>query len=46
MSILKFSSNVKEFVIQNILLKKKPKPNTIPKIKKFFSKGFFSEFIF
>ena len=40
-NILKFSSKVKELVIQWIPLKKKAKPNTVPQIKRFFLKGFF-----
>ena len=38
---LKFSSKVNEFVIQDIPLKQKPKPNNKPNINKFFRRGFF-----
>ena len=34
--ILKFSSNVKELIIQKIPLKKKLNQNIVPKINKFF----------
>ena len=39
--ILKLSSKVKELVIHEIPLRKKPKPNKDPKINKFFLYGFF-----
>ena len=39
---LKFSSNVNEFVIQCILLKKKLNPKIVPNIKRFILYGFFS----
>ena len=35
-NILKFSSNVKELVIQWILPKKNPNPNTVPRTNRFF----------
>ena len=38
---LKFSSNVNEFVIQCMLLKKKLNPKIVPNIKRFFLYGFF-----
>ena len=40
-SILKLSSNVNEYAIQNVPLKKNAKPKTKPKINKFLLKGFF-----
>jgi len=33
---LKLSSNVREWEIQDVPVKKKPKPNIVPKINKFF----------
>ena len=41
MKILKLSSKVNELVIQCNPLKKKPKPNVVPKINKLPLKGFF-----
>ena len=38
---LKFSSNVNEFVIQCMLLKKKLNPKIVPNIKRFILYGFF-----
>ena len=38
---LKFSSNVNEFVIHCMLLKKKLNPKIVPNMKRFFLYGFF-----
>ena len=43
--VLKLSSNVREFVIQDKLLKKNPNPKTNPNINKFFYKVFFGKLL-